>query len=136
MVRSSAGRCGGWGIRTPEGVAPLHAFQACSFGRSDKPPPGSVDGVPGCRPPLPRPERTGQEELTNRSRSVTARVRNPREGYGCARLIPLRGFRPVAPEAWATAVAHAPDREGHLLLTLLTAGASSIDDVMPSRAAR
>ena len=34
------GLSGGRGIRTLEGVAPLHAFQACPFGRSGRPPRG------------------------------------------------------------------------------------------------
>src|SRR2546423_4400444 len=31
-------RCGGAGIRTPGGLAPSHAFEACSLGHSDTPP--------------------------------------------------------------------------------------------------
>ena len=52
------GLSGGRGIRTLEGVAPLHAFQACPFGRSGRPPrrslrnagaePVGVQGYPRC----------------------------------------------------------------------------------------
>src|SRR6266511_3314074 len=42
--------CGGSGIRTREGVAPLHALQACPFVRSGKPP-GQLYGKAGRRHP-------------------------------------------------------------------------------------
>ncbi len=49
-------RSGGRGIRTREGVTPLHALQACPFVRSGRPPRTSLarDGNgPGLREPGP-----------------------------------------------------------------------------------
>src|ERR1041384_6941386 len=41
--------CGGAGIRTPGGLAPSHAFEACSLGHSDTPPPRRVPDGRGAR---------------------------------------------------------------------------------------
>src|SRR5216117_257374 len=48
-------RSGGAGIRTLGGVTPSHAFEACSLGRSDTPPPSRV-------PDALRPRRRGMAE--------------------------------------------------------------------------
>src|SRR5450759_784383 len=55
---SGVAMSGGGGIRTHGRVAPSHAFEACSFGRSDTPPPASLT------------EPGGGEELAEHSRAL------------------------------------------------------------------
>ncbi len=56
---------GGGGIRTHGGVAPTHAFEACSFGRSDTPPQPRIRGRSLHRRSHPPPSRKPTtEQLT------------------------------------------------------------------------
>ena len=80
---------GGRGIRTLEGVAPLHAFQACPFGRSGRPPRTSLatarSGALAADEPgvVPRPRRGQVVQVGGEPSRVVHAVAEPIDDRAC-----------------------------------------------------
>src|SRR4051794_27404599 len=94
--RAAAGG-GGSGIRTREGVAPLHAFQACPLGRSGKPP-GRLYGTGGALRARGRDGLRERDRAAAPGRAAALRahtVRRRRDSNTRGAIKPLTAFEAV-----------------------------------------
>lgn len=97
VVEESSG--GGGGIRTHGGVAPTHAFEACSFGRSDTPPWATLlEALRGREIRLPGRSAARGEEVQQQGRTAglvhAADNFDPVQREGIAAQVPYRAARP------------------------------------------